>query len=154
MVITLIMIAYQDIKSRAIHVALPVVLLCTSGYMFYGSSLPINQLLPTVLFILVCLAGIVIHFSIKNRRLSNPFDIAFGLGDVFFLVAIIPLFTFRNYLLCFVAGMLFSLITSLIVKLITKNELIPLAGYLSIFLLVVFVYQWCCHPNLNYTDLF
>ncbi|MFL0087779.1 hypothetical protein V2550_03800 [Tenacibaculum maritimum] len=67
-----------------------------------------------------------------------------ALGDVVFLIAVIPLFNFINYALFYVFGMVFSLIFHLGITVIEKNylekkETVPLAGYLSLFLIIVLI---------------
>ncbi|NQY06578.1 MAG: prepilin peptidase [Flavobacteriaceae bacterium] len=149
--IVLLLIAYQDIKQRAIHVVLPVLLFAISLVYWSQSFIPLEQLLYSFGFVLLCLAAIVIQFSIKNRRLANPFNVSFGMGDVVFLIAVIPLFTFFQYLIFFVCGMLFSILAFGVSQLIKKNQLIPLAGYLSVFLILLGVYSFI---NPNYFFIF
>jgi len=81
---------------------------------------------------------VTVYFSIKNKGWVNPFQNMIGIGDLLFLVALVPFFTSRNYILFFVMGMIFSLILYGVIKSIYRIEnTIPLAGYLSIFMIGV-----------------
>jgi len=87
-------------------------------------------------FVAINMIGIVLYFSIKSKQLINPIDNVIGLGDVIFFIVITPLFSLKPFILFFIIGLLFSLITHLIYSAFKKSENIPLAGYLSIFLVV------------------
>ena len=60
-----------------------------------------------------------------------------GLGDVLFFLAITPLFNLKTYILFFIIGMIFSLVIHISVNAIKKQKTVPLAGYLSIILIVL-----------------
>ena len=142
LIITLLCIAVQDLKHTAIHIVLPLILvIAATVYAYYYHTIPVQEYVYSLGFVLLCLVVIVIQYSIKQQQLANPFETVFGLGDVAYLLAIIPLFSFRNYLLYFVSGMLISLLVGSVVKLITKNEAIPLAGYLALYLIGIFSYK-------------
>lgn len=60
-----------------------------------------------------------------------------GLGDLLFFVAVVPLFSTYNYILFFITGMLFSIVGFLVIRLTTKTELVPLAGLLGLYIVVL-----------------
>ena len=137
LIAVLILVAYQDMKMRLIHVMLPLVI--------FGLGITINwifmefaylQWIWSLLFLILDFAIVTIYFSVKNRKYVNPFDALVGWGDVLFLIALIPLFSFGGYIRFFVMGMVFSLLLFLIMKSIyPKYKTIPLAGFLAIFLI-------------------
>ncbi|WBX75085.1 hypothetical protein PG911_10490 [Tenacibaculum ovolyticum] len=95
----------------------------------------------------------------KLRRKVMPKELFFGgvaIGDVIFLVVIIPLFSFINYTIFYVSGMIFSLILHFFVVRfkLDKKETVPLAGYLSVFLLFIFCLDRILKINLFSTELF
>jgi len=96
------------------------------------------------------LLGLFLYASVKSKRIINPIDSSIGLGDIVFFVAIIPLFFSTTYIFFFSTGMLFSIICHL---LFTKNKEahVPLAGYLSIYLILFFIVDFCIGKELFYT---
>lgn len=140
LILVLGLIFFQDLKQRAIHVILPVLVLVLSfliinkkGYFNYFISL------TNIGFLLLTLFILFIYMSIKNKKMLNPFQNHFGLGDLLFYIAISPLFVFRNYILFFILSLLFSLIMFLIFRGKMKEKNIPLAGFASLLLIFFLV---------------
>ena len=131
-------IIYQDIKLRAIHFALPLLLVaCTIALWCLTSPLEIIEILYSTGFLVLCLLAIIVQYSIKEKAIKNPFNKVFGVGDIVYLIAIVPLFSFRNYLLFIVTGMVFALIFHIIMQQFQQETTIPLAGYLSLYLIII-----------------
>src|SRR5690606_5097641 len=105
-------------------------------------------MLTSLLFLTINFVVITIYFSIKNSALINPFKSYIGLGDLLFLLAVVPFFSFRNYLLFFVTGMIFSLILYSLFKKKYLAKTIPLAGYLSIYLIGLITFNLFIQHNL------
>lgn len=147
LVLTLLAVVYQDVKMRLIHIALPIAILIL-GIALKKDVLDIVEMGMSLLFLLLNFVVITIYFSIKKRAFTNPFDSMIGWGDVVFLIALIPLFPFRSYLVFFVFGMLFSLLLFTVMRqLYPTQNTIPLAGYLSIFVLASIVFKVIPNPN-------
>lgn len=137
LIILLVGISYQDIRSRQIHIFLLSLLLLITVILNYLTK-DINYIdtIKIIGFVLINITGLFVYYSIKFRQLINPIDKFLGLGDIIFLIAVSPLFTLNKFILFFVTGLLFSLFTHLIIKNFSEKKTIPLAGYLSIYLLV------------------
>nr|WP_256935110.1 hypothetical protein [Olleya sp. HaHaR_3_96] len=90
-------------------------------------------------FIAVNIIGLSLYFSIKNKKFINPIDESIGLGDILFFLAITPLFTLKPFIVFFVVSLLLTLLFYSIVNAIKKTSTIPLAGYLSIFLMAFLI---------------
>ena len=75
-------------------------------------------------------------------KLKVPFFQVIGLGDVLLLVALS--FTFSNafFLVSLVVGLVCALALHLIYNRIYKTKTVPLAGYLSLFFLIVYLGHW------------
>ncbi|WP_143273623.1 hypothetical protein [Aquimarina sp. MAR_2010_214] len=101
--------------------------------------------LKSLLFIGINFISIVAYFSIKKSKFQNPFKQHVGIGDLVFLIAVIPLFSFRNYMLFFISGMILSLVLYMIFQNKSKQKTIPLAGYLSLYIIIVMI------PNLFFS---
>lgn len=75
--------------------------------------------------------------SVKNKKIINPFQTYFGIGDFLFYIAVAPLFLTFNFILYFILSMLFSIIMFLLLRKKMKEETIPLAGFASLLLLAL-----------------
>ncbi|UII80125.1 hypothetical protein [Flagellimonas sp. CMM7] len=133
----LILVTYQDMKMRLIHVMLPIAIFVLGVSMnWVFAEFAYLQWIWSLLFLVFNFAIVAIYFSVKNGKYTNPFDTLIGWGDVLFLIALIPLFSFGGYIRFFVLGMVFSLLLFGIMKtLYPKYRTIPLAGFLAIFLI-------------------
>jgi hypothetical protein len=135
--IILIFIIYQDLKTRTIHVLLPVfVFIFSLTINFYSDYLTFNMIIKNIGFVVINILGLVFYFSIKNKSFFNPIDKSIGLGDILFFLSITPLFNLNCFVLFFVLSFVFSLILHLVLSKNNKKNTIPLAGYMSIFLLL------------------
>jgi len=143
-------VVFQDLKYRAIHVVLPIILFATAIARFLILDYPIYELVSTAIFLVLVLLGLFIYVYVKSKKLINPIDSSIGLGDIVFFVAIIPLFFSTTYIVFFSTGMLFSIVCYF---LFTKNKEnhIPLAGYLSVYMLLLFVVNFFVEKELFYT---
>ncbi len=135
LVTTLLLVVYQDLKMRRIHVLLPIITLILNIFLKW-EYIEYWQVGLTILFLITNFLVITFYYSLKKRAWINPFDTLIGWGDVLFLIALAPLFSFRNYIVFFIMGTVFSLIFYVIIKSIYPIEkTIPFAGYLSIFII-------------------
>lgn len=141
MVISLSAIVYQDFKLRKIHVILPV-LVFSSGLalVMQKGTFIAEELFFSIGFIVLNFVVLTLYFSLKNKALLNPFRSYIGLGDLLYLLAVAPLFMFRAYIVYFVLGMILSLILyALFKRIYSSSKTIPLAGYMSLFLIILFI---------------
>lgn len=145
---SLVVVVYQDLKIRLIHIGLP--------FLIFGFAIALNwgniahiEWFRSLGFLIFNFVVVTLYFSFKKRAFLNPMDRLIGWGDFLFLVAVTPLFTFRNYLKYFVLGMVFSLLLFLLMKWIyPKYGTIPLAGFLSLFLIGIKIIETLTAKNL------
>lgn len=142
LVLTLFMIFIQDYKDRAVHLFYFITTFALAVVIAVYQKQVLNQIIYSVVFLFLNFLCLKLYFKLK--KVALPKDLSFGglaIGDVVFLIVIIPLFDFYNYLIFFVSGMLFSLILHFSVKLFKKeeNQTVPLAGYLALYLLIIIV---------------
>lgn len=95
-------------------------------------------MLKSMAFLTCTSVGFMIYQTIKNKQLENPIDTSIGLGDILFFIAITPLFQIHNYIVFFISGLLISILLFVATKNLRKQPTIPLAGYLSLFLIICF----------------
>lgn len=136
LIILLLWVVYQDFKSRQVHVFLLIALFGVTILINYlTKNLNYIEIVKIAGFIALNIIGLVIYFSIKSRAIINPIDKFLGLGDIIYLVSIAPLFTLNKFIIYFIMGLLFSLIVHVLFKKFFNDKTIPLAGYLSIYLI-------------------
>jgi hypothetical protein len=137
LLVSLGFVLYQDIKDRAIHIGLPILIFAIGIVINYNMAhLSFIGFLYNIGFIAINMIGLVGYYSLKSKSLVNPIDKFIGLGDLMFFMAITPLFNLKPFILFFISGLLFSLIIHAIVTIFKKTKTIPLAGYLSLFLML------------------
>lgn len=153
---TLIFIVIQDLKDFAISLFLFPILFGLSIAMWYLMGFNFNDILSNLLFISMLITSLIVYISIKEKKLTNIFINHFGLGDLLFFIAISPLFSNINFVIFIISGMIFILVFHSIISLIFKNKTqskIPLAGYLSIYLGMIFTYSYFINHQLTYINL-
>ncbi|MFH6996026.1 hypothetical protein [Flavobacterium sp. FlaQc-48] len=138
LLLCLVVVFFQDLKFRQIHIILPIVIF---GVSFFLTPLKKYDVLEIVLFntafFLITLSILTIYMSLKSKKFLNPFQHYFGLGDLLLYTAITPLFILKNYILFFILSLLFTIILQFGLKKFTKEETVPLAGFSSLFLLII-----------------
>ncbi len=153
--IVLLIISVQDIRSREVdYWVFPALLIGSIVWLYFQGNAPrwVGPLM-NLGFVSVLFLSLVLYVSVKRRKLTNVFKADFALGDLLYLVCITPLFATRNMILYVILGMVFSLILHLIFKKKNGVDTVPLAGYLSIFLIAVFVFNFFVETNIFYTEL-
>lgn len=134
-----ITVIYQDLKYRVIHfILLPVIFGVTLFKQFeiFG-YIDIKELIFNFLFIVVLFSVLILFYSVKYRKMWNPLKESIGIGDVLFFFAVIPLFALKSLMLFFTLGLFFSILFHLLMNVFRKQETVPLAGYLSIFIISI-----------------
>lgn len=146
----LILISFQDIKSRLVYwFFFPIVGISMSALFF--QSVPaivfiINIAVNSALIIMV-ISILYVYASIKLK--VNFWKEAFGLGDALFFLAFAISFPVVSFLILFVGSLFFSLIIGIGNLLYKKTKMtIPLAGYMAMYLVIVFIGSWACNFNL------
>ncbi|MFM9987826.1 prepilin peptidase [Flavobacterium sp.] len=138
MLLCLLFVFFQDWKYRHIHVALPIAIFSLSFYITQQQSNIVLKIMSyNIIFFLITLSVLTIYMSIKNKKILNPFQNYFGLGDLLFYIAITPLFLLQKYVLFFILSMVFAVLMQLGLKRIIKQETVPLAGFSALLLIMV-----------------
>ena len=152
--IVLSVIIYQDFKSREISWFLIPLLLtigCTNALINIDFTSFLTYSSINLTTVILNLLGVTIFVSLKEKKITNIVDSYLGLGDILFFLVLTVLFSPINFFLFFIGSIL---IISLIyggVFLFNKNKetLIPLAGAMSLLLIVALVLQYFT-PSLNF----
>lgn len=141
---------FQDLKDREVMWSIfPLIGLCLAMIhlnrstlsMFLISILGNIILVSFVLLILWAITRFVFHKKFLN--------VSFGTGDLFFMYAMALGFPTLTFIYVFVGSVCFALAASLTMNLFHKMETVPLAGYMGMFLIVVFLLTyWPTTPSL------
>jgi hypothetical protein len=139
---TLLLLAFQDIRTRKVWVLLfPVVLVLSIGYKW--NSFILEQYSWNLVFVVFSLLSLTLYLTIKERRLVAVWKGYFSIGDILYLLAIVPLFNFPLYLFYFTTGTFLCLLTHATSLLLSKKakKSVPYAGYMSIYLIPTLLFE-------------
>ncbi len=151
--IILIVLFIQDITYRLVHISILILLFIVTTIYWYLNSFNIQQLLFNIAFVSINMVSLKLYTLMTKKEKTEDLIYGLGLGDILFFIAITPLFSTINYILFFISGLLLSMVIHLLVSLQNKHKLIPLAGYLAIYLICYIGYFKFSNKNI-YLDLF
>lgn len=136
----LLTIFLEDLLQREVHWFLFPALLLSFLVQFW-SEIVLEEMLFSFALLLVLLFGLILYLLAKTGSLKNPLKGYFSLGDVLFLLALIPVFKLHAYLMFFIVGTLFTLLVYGISSAWMKDKTIPYAGYMAAFSIPVLLYR-------------
>ncbi len=135
--IIMFVVFIQDIKYRAIHYSLLILIVIVNFVLWFNYSKDYKTLMFNLFFLITTLLGLKIYITITKKEKVKGMYLGLGLGDLLFFLTVIPLFNIYNYIFFFITGMIFSLIMHLFFKKTSNNNLIPLAGYLALYIIIL-----------------
>ncbi len=147
-----LIICYQDFRYRAVFWFLFPLLAIILGIihylqvemtLFYG-SLAMN-------FILVSVVLLVLYFYSRIIAKKEFMNHSLGLGDILFFFVMGTGFPTTTFIILFTYAIFFSLLTFLVLKPRMKVKTVPLAGLMSLFLIVVLSINLCNYFPSIYT---
>ncbi len=155
----LLILVYQDFKSRAISWFLIPILLMV---IIINALMTINIEELTIfsginlILVLVNFLGVTLIISLKEKKIKNIINSYLGLGDVLFFLVLTTLFSPINFIVFFIGSIFLVTLIYGGVMLFSKqkNTLIPLAGAMSLVLIVVLLVQQFTTSFNLYQDLF
>lgn len=136
-------ILYQDVKERAVWWFLFPVFAITAGCLFFRESI-MDFFLLNILFNIATTA-VIFTFSFFYALLKMKvsfFKEAIGLGDLLFFLGLTMAFPTASFIVILVFSMIFSLGLHTAAYRKRKNLTVPLAGYASLFLILVYLTNW------------
>jgi len=136
-------ISFQDLQDREVYWFLFPSLVMLFGCMHYTNVLPIHFMNATMINLIVVLSIVFMAYLYTKIMIKRPFfKEVFGFGDLLFFIALALAFPTATFIILFVFSLLFSLSIWLFVKKNATHNDPPLAGYMSIFLLLIFIGNW------------
>lgn len=136
----LVLCFIQDVKFRGVHwIVFPLIL---GGTFYLNFEIFVwNDLILNFFFLLFMMLMLTLYLSIKLKKLILITKGFFSLGDILFLLAVIPLFTFQEYVYFYTIGTVLSLLFHFIANRIRKQETVPYAGYMSIVTILFIIFR-------------
>ncbi|ALM09325.1 hypothetical protein SB49_14015 [Sediminicola sp. YIK13] len=133
------LICYQDFKERTVFWFLFPILGISIGIMHYlYVETPLFIIYITINFLLTSLILLLLYLYTKLIRKVVFLNHSFGLGDLLFFYAIGFGFPTITFVVIFSTSVLFSLLVYLGIKKSLKQNTVPLAGLMGLFLICVF----------------
>ena len=133
----------QDYKARQVYWFLFPVLGLAGGTLFYHHSQPeVFRISVLVNIFMVSLVMFVIYLYAKIKLKSGLFSVI-GSGDLWFFLALAVSFSNLAFIILFAGSLLFSLVLHLVLTKKQKHLTVPLAGYMSLFMIVSYLGYWC-----------
>ena len=142
----LCIIIYQDFKHRSLRwELLPLLLISVwiEGYLTIGIELLAYFGGLNFLFFALQLILLTVYVSIQLKAWTNITKEHLGIGDILFFIPLCFTFTPLNLIVFFIVALLITIIIFFVVheRYKPKNRTIPLAGVLSLYLIIIFLLE-------------
>ncbi|WP_298507499.1 hypothetical protein [uncultured Kordia sp.] len=135
-------IFYQDIKERSVYWFLFPIVACAAGYLYFMNTFfdlfwrTIAVNLGIIMLILIVLQ------TYTKFKLKTSLQKVFGLGDALFFLGLCVAFPIASFIIFFVFSLLFSLLLHVVLKNKIQETSVPLAGYMSVFFIGIYIMHW------------
>lgn len=153
--ISLVVVIYQDFKSREVSVASFLVVLLSLLYVTYPGDVEywgINSCINVVIVVLQLLVSLIV-ISVRQQKVINIVNVAIGMGDIVMLGIFAVNFSVPFFLLITLVSLIVSLLYFVIGKILNwERSSIPLAGIMAMVLVVVLGFK-CCGVLENIYDI-
>lgn len=143
--LSLMFIFFQDYRDRKVYVFLFPLFGILGTYVFF-----LNSALEYYIFSICINFGVVLIVVLMNYLIAklvlkkNLLKEAMGLGDILFFIAFAFCFPTVTFINLFVFSILFTFVLHWILTKLLKNKTsdVPLAGYMSLFLISIYLVSW------------
>ncbi len=144
---TLGVITYQDLKDREVYGFIFLVLIGLLGFLHYQNTTQFNFLYAILMNIgvLIVIMGLLYLYTLIQLKRSF-FEEVFGWGDLLFFLALAIGFPTATFIILLVFSLLFSVLVWLMLKNKANYDTVPLAGYMAVFLGMIFLINWMMNP--------
>ncbi|MET1260640.1 hypothetical protein ABV409_14935 [Flagellimonas sp. DF-77] len=136
-------IAYQDLRERLVYWILFPLVGLFMALAYLERSMTISFIWNVVgNWILISLVLLLLWAYTKMRQRAPFLNHSIGLGDILFFYAMAFGFPMVTFLVLFTGSLLFSLAIHLIANRKGTAATVPLAGYMSLFLIITFLISY------------
>lgn len=131
LIVLFAIVFFQDVSSRAVFWPIFLLLFGIACWQNYSDML-ITNISMSLAFIAFLLISLTLYLSVKNKQVIHIWQGFFSLGDILFIIAITPLFSWFEFIYFFTFGTIAVLILYGLTYPFVKDKSVPYAGYLSI----------------------
>lgn len=143
---TLFLIFIQDLKSNTVMLYLFIMAALFFAFQLY-SNVPKETILMTLTINLSFIAAVtLLLYLIVYFVLRIPFFKAIGLGDICFFCCMAVGFSSITFLVLFSFSIFFSGLLYLTLKKSFRLKTVPLAGFQSLFIMLILLVSWSFKP--------
>ncbi|WP_218841523.1 hypothetical protein [Winogradskyella undariae] len=142
LIVALIMVFIQDRKDREVYWFLFPIIAFASGVLLYNRMQPELFFITSIINMLFIIILFTVVFLYSKFKLRTSITNTFGLGDGLLFMALAFTFSSVSFMILFVFGLIFSLLIHVIFKKKSKYKTVPLAGYLSLFFMIIYLSYW------------
>ena len=145
----------QDLRERAVYILLfPLLLIGFTAISLYSQPVSVlaGNYLLNFLFLVIQMVLLYAYFTISRGKPTVLIGTLIGWGDILFWLVTAALFSPANYILYFLASLVFALAFHFFISLIAEGgepAKVPLAGNQALFLMAALILQ-LFYPALNF----
>jgi hypothetical protein len=134
---------YQDLRYRGVY-WWTFVLVLVGSLCYNFPNLSAAEIVNKGLFLLLNLFALTLYLTLKNKKLTAFWNGYFAVGDLLFLVSILPLFSFFQFVVFFSAGTIGTLLIHYFALLVSSKyeNTIPFAGHMALLLCLFELFNW------------
>lgn len=159
LVLVLAVVVFQDFKSKAISwflIPLLIIGFAVKAVLKIDTEELIIYFGINFLTVLINLIGVTLMVSIKEKKITNILKTHLGLGDVLFFLVLTLAFSPINFVVFYLGSMLLTTLIYAGIIHFNKNKktLIPLAGAMSLLLIVTLLIEQITTSFQFFQDIF
>ncbi len=132
LIILFVIVFFQDVRSRAVFWPIFPIIFGIACWQNYSQNLLFDLAMSSA-FIAFLLFSLTAYLSLKNKQIIYIWKGFFSLGDILFIIAITPLFSWFHFIYFFTFGTIGVLLIYAITYAFVKDKSVPYAGYLAVF---------------------
>ena len=142
LIIAFVLVFLQDYKERQVYWFLFPIIDVLGGILFYQNTLPELFLISIQMNLLFLIVLMLIIYLYAKFKLKTQFLNTIGLGDLLLFLAISISFSSLSFIVLFISALIFSLVLHFVLNTSKKMVSVPLAGYMSLFFLMSYIFYW------------
>ena len=150
LIVVSVMVLYQDLKERQTYWFWFPILAIAYGLLHLDQVIFEVFALTTLFNLCVISIFFIVIYAYAKLKLKVRPQQVFGLGDALLFVTFSFTFPTGSFISVFLFSLVFSLVIHLLVKQQSKFSTVPLAGYMCLFFAVTYVAEWCNMFNALY----
>lgn len=140
LIILFLVVFFQDYSTRTVSwIVFPLIAVSCGVLHYMNSPTALISILGNISIVLIMLIMIAGYAYLK---MNKSFGEVIGIGDIFLLVALTFSFGTISFIFTLIFSLIFSLTLHQLIKYKQHQNLVPLAGYVSLFFAFTYVGYW------------